>query len=107
MEKIVIYPIMISRSCKNCAYLRKTGFKKRSRHYGRIIYWCKKTDLNKPGPYVNPAKDIETQVCKLHETKEERRIKNDKIKERIQRSITEAKLYDVRGQVKRIKTKEW
>lgn len=97
----------MTRSCENCAYLRKTGFKKRSQHRDRIIYWCKKVDLCKGGPYVNPAKGIEMQVCKLRETKEERRIKNDKIKERIQHSKIEAKLYDTRGQVKRIKAKEW
>lgn len=99
----------MTRCCKNCAYLRETHFEKRSRHYGRIIYWCKKCNPELPfqGPHINPGKDITTQVCKKHETKEERRTKNDKIKERIQRSTTEAKLYDTRGQVKRIKLKEW
>lgn len=95
------------RFCKNCAYLRRTHFKKRSRHSNCVIYWCKKCDPKKLGPYINPRKGIAVQVCKLHETKEERRIKNDEIKERIQRSKINVRLYDTRGQVERIKKKGW
>ena len=98
MEFIVsLQELNMDRYCKNCAYLRKTCFKKRSKHYGRIIYWCKKVDLSKGGPYVNPAKDITTQVCKNHETKEERRLANDRIKEKILKDT----------ETKRIKSKEW
>jgi len=95
----------MKRTCYNCAYVRETHFKKfRSRrtyitgekksrlspHYGKVIYWCKK------GPNRNPN-SYKFAGCDKHETKAERRVINDKIKEKIYLDTM----------AKRLKDKSW
>jgi len=73
----------LTRPCRTCAFLGRSRFKKRSAHYGRIVWWCKrgKGYLGSTGT----IKSLHAQFCgcSKHQTRAERRVANDIIHRKI------------------------
>lgn len=74
----------LNRTCRTCAFLGRTRFRKSSRQYGRIIWWCKHKRYlgsTKEGKMVSSQSLL--LGCKKHQTKVERRAANDVIRKKI------------------------
>lgn len=71
--------MILGKTCRTCAYLRRSTFLKRSKQYGRVIWWCKKSHE------YSGSRPLHYRLlgCEEWISKEERKKLSDEITRRI------------------------